>query len=464
MLLRTAGRTTNRLTAFTRLTRGLTSINPPPGPIENLPSAHNGKILKTHFTDESTTITFITKDSPGHEPFTVTFNNLFLRDSSRSEKSVDPKSGQKLFTTGHLVSDPDSTVPKQVEISPDSQSVAINWKDGDHYRYSLDFIYKFKGSTFVTDALRNTVSKHKPVLWDKKTLKGHMEDLVSVNYDGFMKNEEQLYKALTTLQKYGLALINNVPKGNEDAVKDICERVGPIRNTIYGETFDVKSNITTTSNIAYSNLALPLHMDLLYMENVPGFQLLHSINNSPDEAGGVNIFVDAFHAARHVREQDAEGYEAMQHVPVNYQYSKDGHCYYQSRPMIEQYDSNESNTLMGNYEYLIKRVYYSPPFQAPFTVGIYEKAPETNTSKGKVTERFLFRDFAHGIGLFDQFINKAENQFKIKLPENTCVIFNNTRILHARTAFKSSDRWLKGCYLDRDSFKSRLKYLEQKYK
>lgn len=446
-----------------RLTRSLTDISPPPGPSATLPSAHNGKILKTNFTDESTTITFITKDSPGHEPFTVTFNNLFLRDSSKSPTSVDPKSGQKLFTTGHLVSDPKSTVPQGVEITPDSQGVTINWKDGDKYSYSLDFIYKFKGSTFVTDALRNTVSKHKPVLWDKKTLKSHLDDLDSIEYSGFMNDEKEMYKGLTTLQKYGLAFINNVPKGDQDAVKKICERVGPIRNTIYGETFDVKSNISTTSNIAYSNLALPLHMDLLYLENVPGFQLLHSVNNAPEETGGVNIFVDAFHAARHVREQDAEGYEAMQHVPINYQYVKDGNCFYQSRPMIEQYDSNESNTLMGNYEYLIKRVCYSPPYQAPFTVGIYEKTPDTNTSPGKVTERFLFKDFAHGLGVFDRFINKPENQFKIKLPENTCVIFNNTRILHARTAFKSSDRWLKGCYLDRDSFKSKLKYLEQKY-
>lgn len=438
-------------------------MSPPPKPSNDLPSAGNGKILKTHFTDDSTTITFITKDSPKHEPFTVTFNNLFLRDSSRSPKSVDPKSGQRLFTTGHLLSNSNSTVPKQVEISPDSQSVAIHWKDGDEYNYSLDFIYKFKGSTFVTDALRNSISKHKPVLWDKKTLKSHLEELNSVDYDQFMNDEQRLYSSLASLQKYGLTFINNVPKGELDAVKKICERVGPVRNTIYGETFDVKSGSAATSNIAYSNLTLPLHMDLLYMENVPGFQLLHSINNSPEETGGVNIFVDAFHAARHVREQEAEGYEAMQHLPINYQYSKDGHRYYQSRPMIVQYDSNESNTLMGNYEYLIKRVYYSPPFQAPFTVGIYEKTPETNTSRGKLTERFLFRDFARGLGVFDEFIARPENQYKVKLPENSCVIFNNTRILHARSAFKSPDRWLKGCYLDRDSFKSRLKYLEQKF-
>lgn len=426
-------------------------------------NSNKGKILKTFFNKDSTTITFITKDSPKNEPFTVTFNNLFLRDSSESPKSLDFKSGQKLFTTGQLVINPKSTIPELVEIAEDSQSVLINWQDGDSYNYSLDFIYKFKGSTFVTDSLRKSLSKHKPILWDKTTLKNNISDLLSTHFDTFLQDEAELYKALTTLQKYGITFIHGIPKGNHNAVKEICERIGPIRTTLYGSTFDVKNDVHTTSNIAYSNLSLPLHMDLLYLENVPGFQLLHCIDNPIEDTGGMNLFVDSFHAARYVREKDAEGYEALQHVPINYHYQKGDYRLYQSRPMIEQYESNESNTLMGNYESLIKRVYYSPPFQAPFTFGIYEKSPETNTSPGKLTERFLFRDFAHAIGLFDEFINNAENQFRVKLPENTCVIFNNTRILHARTAFSNNRRWFKGCYLDRDSFKSKLKYLEEKY-
>lgn len=423
-----------------------------------------GKILKTYFSKDSTTITFITEDSPKHEPFTVTFSNLFLRDSSKSAHSVDPVSGQRLFTTGQLVLNPKSTIPELVKISSDSQSVKIDWEDGDSYNYSLDFIYNFKGSTFVTNSLRKSSSKHRPMLWDKDSLEKNISELVSVQYKEYLNDEKILYKALVNLQKYGITFINGIDQGDHDAVKAICSRIGSIRTTLYGETFDVKGSTHTTSNIAYSNLALPLHQDLLYLENVPGFQLLHSIENPREEAGeGASIFVDGFHAARFVREQDAEGYEALQHVPINYHYMKDGNRFYQSRPMIEHYDSNESNTLMSNYESLIKNVLYSPPFQSEFTTGIYEKSAETKTSPGKLTERFLFRDFTRALGIFDGYINKPENQFQVKLPANTCVIFNNRRILHARNAFKSTSRWLRGCYLDRDSFKSKLKYLEEKY-
>jgi hypothetical protein len=41
-------------------------------------------------------------------------------------------------------------------------------------------------------------------------------------------------------------------------VRTIAERIGPIRNTFYGEHWEVK-NEPSPENVAYSNLPLPLH-------------------------------------------------------------------------------------------------------------------------------------------------------------------------------------------------------------
>lgn len=41
-------------------------------------------------------------------------------------------------------------------------------------------------------------------------------------------------------------------------VKTIARRIGPIRNTFYGEHWEVKYE-PTPENVAYSNLPLPLH-------------------------------------------------------------------------------------------------------------------------------------------------------------------------------------------------------------
>jgi len=42
------------------------------------------------------------------------------------------------------------------------------------------------------------------------------------------------------------------------------------------QSFDVKS-VPSPINIAYSNVALGLHMDLMYYESPPGLQLLHCV-------------------------------------------------------------------------------------------------------------------------------------------------------------------------------------------
>jgi gamma-butyrobetaine dioxygenase len=53
-------------------------------------------------------------------------------------------------------------------------------------------------------------------------------------------------------------------------------------------------------------------------------------------------------------------------------------------------------------------------------------------------------------------------QFTFKLEPGDCMVFDNTRILHARTAFESSgERHLQGCYADLDSLASTLAVLRR---
>lgn len=420
-------------------------------------------ITKTLFNKDSTTITFNTK---GSENLVISFNNLFLRDSSRSARSIEASSGQKLFTTGELLLSPNATIPKSVEITPDSKAVHIEWCDGDAYSYPLDFLLEYSG---ISSKVK-TSSKHRQVLWDKKLLKSNIQDLLSIDYHSFMdSSDHKLYQSLVNLQKFGISFITNVPQEVTTGydswfVKLIAEKIGHVRPTFYGEVFDV-INKPNADNIAYTSVKLPLHMDLLYLENVPGWQLLHAIKNSSDSGShGMNLFVDSFNAARYVREVDADAYEALTQVPINYHYERDDKRYLQARPLITEYDIHEGNNLSSTYSELIKEVNYSPPFQAPFDFGIWDKPKgyDVTTLPSKLTQRLLFKDFTRGLALFEKFIRTPENQFRLKLPENTCVIFNNRRLLHARTGF-DGERWLKGCYVDNDTIKSKLRYLEERF-
>ncbi|SCU94503.1 LAME_0F07690g1_1 [Lachancea meyersii CBS 8951] len=424
-----------------------------------------GAIVKTLFSKDSTTITYKTSPGPSfpqehaNGSVTVSFSNLFLRDASQSARSVDASSGQKLFRTGQLVANPSATVPQRVEITPDKQAVHIDWGDGDTYDYPLAFLKQFSGGPIESQG-------PSPLLWDRASLKENIGNLLSVNYASFASktSSKGLYQTLANCRKFGISFIADLPQQRPELqLKKVVEPIGPIRHTFYGEIFDVKTK-PGAENIAYTNHALALHQDLLYMDNAPGWQILHAIKNSSDGSeAGMNYFADAFSAARFVRDTDADAYEALTQVPINYHYKRNDNRYYNSRPLIVENEISTDNLVSSNYVSLIKEVNYSPMFQAPFTFGIWDKpkGQELSTPSGKLTQRLLFKDFLRGLALFEKFINMPENQFRLKLPENACVIFNNRRLLHARTAF-SGERWLRGCYLDDDALKSRLAYLEER--
>lgn len=57
--------------------------------------------------------------------------------------------------------------------------------------------------------------------------------------------------------------------------------------------------------------------------------------------------------------------------------------------------------------------------------------------------------------VFHQETEKPEAIYRRQMPPGECVIFDNLRVLHARTAFSGdSERWLRGAYVDSDAWRS----------
>lgn len=77
------------------------------------------------------------------------------------------------------------------------------------------------------------------------------------------------------IAEYGICILANVGI-QENTVKEVAQLIAPITGTIYGDLFEVKVQ-PNPINIAYSNAALELHMDLMYYESPPGLQFLHCI-------------------------------------------------------------------------------------------------------------------------------------------------------------------------------------------
>lgn len=71
---------------------------------------------------------------------------------------------------------------------------------------------------------------------------------------------------------------------------DVARRIGFLRETNFGTTFEVISK-PNPNNLAYTSHALPLHTDLANQELPPGFQFLHCLANEAE--GGGSTFVTA---------------------------------------------------------------------------------------------------------------------------------------------------------------------------
>ncbi|KAI9809000.1 MAG: hypothetical protein M1825_002289 [Sarcosagium campestre] len=372
----------------------------------------------------------------------IDFDNVFLRDACSCPLCVDPSTQQKLFQTSDI---PSSISAKSSKFTP-ADGLTIRWKD-DLIGYPEDHT-----TVIPTDFLRayaNPIARYQRrhqhfderVLWNRDIMESDVENLP---YEGYMNDDSVLLTALRQLRIYGLVFLKDVPQSDEQAVERIALRIGALKDTFYGRTWDVKS-VAEAKNVAYTHQSLGLHMDLLYFQQPPQLQLLHCIRNSA--TGGNSIFSDAFRAAQYVRMSSASLFAALSSFPVSYHYRNAGQHYHYIRPTFEL-----EPTARSDLKPRVVAVNWSPPFQAPCDV-------HTGTGDGG-----RLRAYLTGAKLFADRAETVESLYERRLAEGECVLFDNRRVLHGRRAFDvdSGERWLKGAYVDADAWWSRLRVLGEK--
>lgn len=96
---------------------------------------------------------------------------------------------------------------------------------------------------------------------DSNHLHVRFEDLVSQS-----SRQEVLYDTLHQLHAWGIVVIKGVPTEKTDnegcTLREVMGMIGEIRNTFYGETWNVR-NVANSKNVAYTDVNLGLHADLL---------------------------------------------------------------------------------------------------------------------------------------------------------------------------------------------------------
>ena len=334
----------------------------------------------------------------------------WLRDTCSCPLCIHPSTRQKLFSTA------DIHEPKPLHVEIQKNELVIQWKSGsldseshapEHVtKLSLDDLDVFE-STKTTSALASRS-------WDGE---------ISPFRLSFDRIESEFASLLKSLNRDGIAFVENVPT-KLTQVEELAKHFGSIRETFYGVSWDVK-NIQNSKNIAYTNLFLGLHMDLMYFESPPGLQFLHSIENSV--TGGHSLFADSLKALEILKENYPNDYEVLKSIPVTFHYKNDGHDLKFKRPTIQE-TANGTN------------IFYAPPFQGRMD-------PSTPL------------EFYHSFKRWRNIVQDPRLLYRVFLKPGDCVIFLNRRVLHGRESFENNgSRHFRGTYTDLDDFldKSRI--------
>ena len=211
------------------------------------------------------------------------------------------------------------------------------------------------------------------------------------------------------------------------------------------------------------------HQDLLYYKEPPKLQILHCLKQSDE--GGESLFSDSFRAVRNfyrrnfpITTKRISIAHALMTFKVPFHYKNNGHWLWCFHPTLTVDQDMVTGTSYGSLELnndfldvdsfcndTLQAVRWSPPFQAP--IGRFSSAPEPGLDQWITGARLLREEF-----------QRPSSIYQTKLEEGTCVIFDNSRILHARKAFSSSERWLRGAYIDETTFTQQILRLDSTWR
>lgn len=344
---------------------------------------------------------------------------MWLRDHCQMPASRNTDNGQRLL---NVIDIPDDLIIAGVEKIDDEQITVL-------------FLPENHSSTFTTKWLRENCycinkaiddrSASRKVLWQSDSFNA---GLPTGNYSEFASDSGSKARVLETFSNYGFAILTDVPC-KSGQILEVISHFGVNRKTNYGELFEVRNEINP-NNLAYSNLGLGCHTDNPYRDPVPTIQLLHCLRSSTE--GGDSVLVDGFRAAEVLREESAEHFAMLVENWINFRFSDAAADLVSRAPMIETDDLGD-----------VIRVRYNNRSIASLKLPAEKIKP-------------FYRAYRH----FGGILERDSLKITFRLEPGHLMLFDNTRVLHARTAFSAEgERHLQGAYADLDGLYSTLNLL-----
>lgn len=339
---------------------------------------------------------------------------LWLRERCQDPGQVDARTRQRLFNPHEL---PDNIALVRIEAG-EGNGAWLTFSDGYRGHYDLD---RLAGDFDAGDGLPV------PQPWDSGL------DLDAVTFDWpALGDDRALHAALDAFLARGFLILRDVPPEPE-RILDVARLFGHPRDTNFGLYFEVYSR-PVSNDLAYRPVALGPHTDNPYREPVPGIQLLHCLVN--ETTGGLSTLADSLAVGAELAAEDRDAYERLAATPVRFRFLDEDEELTERRTIIRRDVDGEMTGL-----------HYSPrldflPLLAPAELAAFQRA------RRRLGELLV------------------EPRFEIRFPlrAGELMMFDNSRVLHGRTAFDPQEgrRHLQGCYIDIDEPRSRYRTLSRR--
>jgi gamma-butyrobetaine dioxygenase len=177
---------------------------------------------------------------------------------------VHPTTRQKLHSSGSISPDIRPLSSAITIDHSDTPLLEVQWPGNHKSEFQTEWLQRNDYSAEAVSRRRRRDLE--PIVWTASALENENIFVSHSNLMDDSNQSESLFRALDILRKYGLLFVKDVPL-NDREVEAIATRFGPIRETLYGRSWDVKS-VANAKNIAYTSLFLGLHMDLMYAYTV----------------------------------------------------------------------------------------------------------------------------------------------------------------------------------------------------
>ncbi|WP_330334032.1 TauD/TfdA family dioxygenase [Streptomyces sp. NBC_00536] len=352
---------------------------------------------------------------------------FWLRDNCPCTDCRDPRNGQKLFQITDLPAGLAIGSAREARTPLGEPAREIVWApDGHRSLYPLAWLDAHAPEREAPHPGDGRTEADKE-LWAAADLRGR---LPQAHWAAYSTDDAVRIHALDGVRRLGFVLLRDVPLRDRQ-VLDVARTFGFVRETNYGELFEVRVE-ADPNNLAFTGARITPHTDNPYRDPVPTLQLLHCLAN--EASGGDSGLVDGFHAAALLRAEDPAAFEVLTRTPVEFVFADARTELRAQRPLIE-------TDALGR----IREVRFN------------NRSTGTLHHPAEVLDAFYraYRSFA-------ALLLRPELQLDFRLTPGDCLVFDNTRLLHARTAFaESGARHLQGTYADLDGLASTLAVLRR---